>query len=636
MLYRILMLMCLFCPLMAQSQTAAPDSLQKLSSDQKIEAYQALIKKHIDNDLAKSLNWVNKGIELAQKPSQKKALGFFFLNKGVIYDNQGKFEEAIVYYKKALKVAQELDYTIGMAKAYQNIGVTYAKQGNYEQCMRFFLKALKIYEAAQDKKHMIGMYNNIAIMHMRFDNIDKALAEYQKGLQLSREIKDLRLISRVSANISEIYLRKKHYKKAIATLQESLALSREVKDYRQVIATLGNIAEVYENQSLFDSALVYNIRGLRLQEKYRFQEGIALKYLSIAQVYNALRKVRLSEEYYQKALEIALEYKETPTLKNIYRSLHEHYAEHKQPQKAYAYLLKFNVIKDSLFNLQKNQQIEKIRAQYELDQRQKQVELLTQSNRLKTLEAERDRAFRQMLLIIVGVLVGFFLLLIGQYRNKQKHNRLLLEKNQKIARTLDEKEILLKEVHHRVKNNLQIVSSLLNLQAEFGQYQDPREVLQQSQHKIHTMAIIHERLYQSEDLASMDFKAYLDELVEHLQNSFDLAERQVTIYSEVDAVVLTMDHLVPCGLIITELVTNSIKYAFPDNKPGCIDIKIIRQEDWCKLMISDNGIGLPPGFALDKVTTLGLRLVQGLTRQLGGSLTNLAGKGTGFEVGFKV
>ena len=331
-----------------------------------------------------------------------------------------------------------------------------------------------------------------------------------------------------------------------------------------------------------------------------------------------------------------MQHKETSLLLPVYQELHEYHANHQKYQQAYDYLLKFNAIEDSLLSLEKNKQVEELEAKYELDKKQKQVALLAKENKIKTLETQQQKNAKRALFLVVGILSLLFLLLINRYRIKRKSNRLLAQKNTLIAKALQEKEMLLKEVHHRVKNNLQIISSLLNLQGKFNRRQDPKVILKQSQHKIQTMAIIHEKLYQSDNLASIDLKNYLESLIQHFKSGYDLADQNIDFATQIDQITLKMDHLVPCGLIINELITNSLKYAFPDQAQGQIQVKATQKDETCVLVVKDNGIGLPPEFTLDNLNSLGLHLVQGLTDQLRGSFELLKSEGAGFKITFAI
>ncbi|MCZ6508753.1 MAG: HAMP domain-containing protein, partial [Acidobacteria bacterium] len=201
-----------------------------------------------------------------------------------------------------------------------------------------------------------------------------------------------------------------------------------------------------------------------------------------------------------------------------------------------------------------------------------------------------------------------------------------------LRRSLHEKEILLKEVHHRVKNNLQIVSSLLALQE--GGLDAGSRGLRESQNRIRSMALIHEHLYQSTDLASIDFSAYLQELVVNLLASY--GSRAETIHCEVDilACPLSLDTAVPCGMIVNELVANAVEHAF-DADGGKLWVSFAPEDGHQVLRVADDGRGLPEDFDIARTSSLGLRLVSALTSQLGGELrVGVAGGRTEFRVSF--
>lgn len=191
----------------------------------------------------------------------------------------------------------------------------------------------------------------------------------------------------------------------------------------------------------------------------------------------------------------------------------------------------------------------------------------------------------------------------------------------RIAASLAEKELLLKEVHHRVKNNLQIISSLLYLQSTKISDNVVVTALRESEQRIESMAMIHEALYKSDDLARIDFKRYIEDLTGYLVSSFGVDTNKVTLKVEVEDNLLGIDIAIPCGLIVNELVSNSLKYAFPDNRSGEIEVSLRAMSDGVlELSVSDNGVGLPDGFDLSRNDTLGLRLVSSLAeRQLHGT-----------------
>ncbi|HEX7467638.1 MAG TPA: histidine kinase dimerization/phosphoacceptor domain -containing protein [Methanobacterium sp.] len=208
------------------------------------------------------------------------------------------------------------------------------------------------------------------------------------------------------------------------------------------------------------------------------------------------------------------------------------------------------------------------------------------------------------------------------------------EAKDKIKASLEEKELLLRELHHRVKNNLQIILSLINLQSNGIKDQDDLEIFRESQSRVKSMAIIHEKLYQSADFASINFEEYIRSLVSYLLSYYSTSSIQTKIDVEQD-IVLNMDTAVPCGLIINELVTNSIKFAFTGKENGRIYIKLYSEDGFFTMIIGDNGIGLPEGLDIDNPQKLGLQLVRTLIDQLEGKVEFDGKNGTEFKIKFK-
>jgi PAS domain S-box-containing protein len=207
----------------------------------------------------------------------------------------------------------------------------------------------------------------------------------------------------------------------------------------------------------------------------------------------------------------------------------------------------------------------------------------------------------------------------------------------RIKASLKEKEILLREIHHRVKNNMQIISSLLKLQSKYIEDDKYLDLFKESRNMIESMAIIHERLYHSEDLSKINIKEYTRDLVNNLFHAYNINKSVIKSKINVDTVTLGMDFAILCGLIINELVTNSIKYAFPDNRKGEIEIAFRQtDENNFELVVSDNGVGIPEDVDIRKTQSLGLRLITMLVDdQLEGEINLVRGKGTEFQIKFK-
>ncbi len=200
--------------------------------------------------------------------------------------------------------------------------------------------------------------------------------------------------------------------------------------------------------------------------------------------------------------------------------------------------------------------------------------------------------------------------------------------------SLKEKETLLQEVHHRVKNNLQIISSILNLQASYIKDENALKILKESQNRITSMSFIHESLYMNEDIRYIDFGYYIKNLTANLIQSYSITPGQIELVSEVGDIQLSLDQAIPCGLILNELISNALKYAFPDNIKGRITLVIKEKEEKVFIELRDNGIGIPSDFDIEKSESLGLQLVFILVEQLDGNIKIENNEGSNIFINF--
>lgn len=217
---------------------------------------------------------------------------------------------------------------------------------------------------------------------------------------------------------------------------------------------------------------------------------------------------------------------------------------------------------------------------------------------------------------------GYINELLIESTNKKlsEQQNILLQKNIELGKSLEEKEVLLKEIHHRVKNNLQIISSLLTLQDVEKSGKTISEVLLSSQSRIHAMAVLHTILYKSNNLAKISVKDYIRMLSDYLRDTYNTSKKNISISQNIADVALVVDKLIPLGLIINEIITNSINHAFTTKDAGIINIEYYKENESCILIISDDGIGLPKDFSIKNCHTLGFRLIYGLANQLNGSV----------------
>ncbi|GAA3626338.1 tetratricopeptide repeat-containing sensor histidine kinase [Flavivirga jejuensis] len=622
------------------SLTAQTDSLeQKLVTapkEEKVEIYKQLVEKHINIKVDKAIDYAKLGLELV-KAENSMNTGLFYMKLGYLHNNKSEHIKALFYYEKALEVAEVLKNELRIAKCYQNIGVTHVKMGHYDLALDYDLKALKIYEKFDEEVLITTLTGNIGSLYScRLGDNENGLLYYSRALELSKKTGNDVFRSHVLGAVAEMYMRQKEFTKAVNSLEKSIDLAEKANYPRIVLSGLKNLSQIKIEEKKFKEALAHSKRALQMCLELGYTEDIASIYLALADIYEKMGNTKAAASHYNQALAEALKTKALPQLSKVYGALHEYANRKRDYKKSYEYVLKYNMAKDSLFTKEKDKQLKEIQSKFDLESKEKEILLLTNENKIKTLENKNQRTTQTQLIIGLVALTIILLALFNDYKTKRKNNKVLAEKNNVISQTLKEREILLKEVHHRVKNNLQIVSSLLRLQHKFGNHKSAEDILQEVQDKIQAMSIIHERLYKSSDLSLINLETYLDNLLTYFNTSYDLPEQSITIMTAIDFIDLNMDYLVPCGLIINEIIANSIKHAFQDDTKGYISIEAIKNKDKCVLTIEDTGIGFPEGFKVENSQSLGIQLIQGLTKQIKGTLDITSNPGACYTITFNM
>lgn len=466
--------------------------------------------------------------------------------------------------------------------------------------------------------------------------------------------------------------------KAINILLECKKYLIPIKENKKELQSLlyGNIGECYFNRSKYNEAKKYALLSIKFSPKENprksghatnhliigfcnFKEknyAVALKayheaideyqaegdicelplcYNKIASLYWTQNKYNLAEEMLKKSLAItdSCNIDQYRMLSNI--TLFEYYKYKEDYKSALEISRKINALKTSIYTERQAHALHHLETKYEVELTQKENQNLKISAKI---EADENR-FQRM--IFIGSILGLLLLLaLGAFmlivRNKK--NRLLRDQLRKIEVQNKEREALLKEIHHRVKNNLQVITSLLHLQANQNSDQKIQNLFKQSQHRINTMAMVHEMLYQSGNLSKVPLKMYLEELTNSLIQSIKGGQAAVLTHFEIsDNIYLGLDTAIPLGLLTNEIITNSLIHGLSEGEKGAIYIQIEEKETGVfNLRIGDNGIDYPEHLTLNNVPTLGLNLVRKLTRQLSGKIEkDNSKKGCHYAITFK-
>ncbi len=287
---------------------------------------------------------------------------------------------------------------------------------------------------------------------------------------------------------------------------------------------------------------------------------------------------------------------------------------------------------DTIYEQSKVREIQKLVVQYETDKKNEQIKDFEQNQKVQKARLVQADFIRNLTIIAIIVLLLLFFFLFKQYNRNKWSAGVISQKNKQLENLLIEKEWLLKEVHHRVKNNLHTVICLLELQAEFLQ-DEALSALESSQHRIYAMSLIHQKLYLSDDTRLIKIAEYVKELITYLDQSFgDL--KNITYQYDIESLQLDISIAIPLGLIINEAVSNSIKHAFPDKMEGQVSLSLHKIADEILVTIADNGIGLITENHAASERSLGLKLIRGLSEDINAEIHFESNEGTHIFISF--
>ena len=502
-----------------------------------------------------------------------------------VYQRKGELSKALNAALQSVKIAQSSGEEV--LDTYLNrVGAAYEAMGKPKESIEWYTKTLNTPDKT-DPYRFIPAYM-LATQMIKLGQAEKALALLKKTWI---EVPNKGTFDYfIYLGYGECYTALKNYK--LANLYFNILLKQSAKD-------------ILSNP--FQTSLFFSISECYFAQK---NYNLALQYAEKAsanQISMTLpRQIRLNEILYK--IKLASN----------------------QPAEAITHLQNFHQLRDSMLSQENLSTIDRLQIEFDASQKENENELLRKKSQLQSQEINRSKLIKDFTFGGLIFLCLVLILLYGRFSLKKKlHNTLIkkkadidiayakLEVNiQQKNKLIEEKESLIKEVHHRVKNNLQLTMSLLNSQSYYLEDLSAIEAIKESQHRLKSIALIHQKLYQNENLATINIQPYIVELIEYLKDSMS-GGKKISFDLAILNLELDISKAVPLGLIINEAITNVYKYAFPDRAGGKVEISLKEQyEDHYELMIKDDGVGLPPDFDYEQSNTLGLILMKGLSSQI--------------------
>lgn len=547
-----------------------------------------------------------------------------------LFDKNHQEDSVLVYAEKSLLISQNIKYNLGIAKAFGRIGTVCMHKGDYPQALNFFFKALPIFEKLQNKTGVLIQYGNIGVVYDNQNENNKALEYYFKALKISEEINDQRHASIQFCNIALVYAKEKKFKKAEAYILKALEIDKLLGDKEGIARNLINIGSLYNDQQKYLEALSYFNKAFVISQEIGDRYQIAGCLVNMATVHSVLKQFNKAEKLYLQSLKAAEKVDDLDLKSQIELLVSEFYSEVDNDKLALSHYKKYIVLRDSVYNAENTKKSVESEMNYEFDKKQTAIKF-EHDKVVYKLESENKLHKQLRVFFIVSIILILALLFFAKraYDNKKKVADYMASESNR-------KETLLQEVHHRINNNLQIISSLLTLQANSANDARLTEYLNQSQNRIQSLSVLHELLYQNDSSLQINMNEYLNKVLDFHRDILNTLSSKVEMELNIAHASFPTKIAVPIALIVNELVINAIKYAFTDCIRGKITVtlKSLKNETntWL-LSVSDTGKGLPIDTNYRK-DSLGLRLVNIMTKQIKGSLTTSNAPGAVFEIKF--
>jgi two-component sensor histidine kinase len=602
---------------------------------------------------------INKNIPQAsekEKRSYLAAKALAFSNIAFIQVNKGNKESAIHFWEQSLKIREGLNDQKGIASLLNNIGYVYNDNGSAAKALDFYIRSLKIREAIQDKKGITNSLHNIASIYLSNGDHAKAMEHYRKNLSIQKEINDKKGMAYSYLNIGNLLFKKgdkgselPDTVKALDCFQKSLELFEEVP-YKQGIAkALNNIGILYQLAGIpgcsgskeecakkSQLAAVENFqKSLKISVEISNKEGIASALNYIADSYYRQNKLKEATLYANRGMAISRELGSPLLIKTAANLLVTLYEKQQEPGPALEMYKLYIRMRDSITNTENQKALIHSEFQNEFDKKAVADSLkLAKDKEVYTLQIGNDKKQKMYLYVLIFLSLIFVFFIYNRFRLSTRQKKEIELQNKIILRSLGEKEILLKEIHHRVKNNLQVISSLLGLQSESIEDSALKSLFSESKNKINTISLIHQKLYQSNNLAEIDMQDYFSSLYNYIVPLFGNSQRDIRFHLTTSDIKFDVDTSVPLGLIFNELITNSLKYAFVNSTTGTITVVLAKLNDGIySFSVQDNGQGFSE--RVKRPQALGLNLVGMLVTQLNGEYAVDSQNGTKITISFE-
>jgi len=592
------------------------------SEQERLDSLYKWVNDYKDLDPLISLELALLGQQQSQEASDREWETEFDFQIARNYTNLAKYDSALVVYDKIIDDSEELSNRAEQAFASNRKGFIRANQGNYAEAVQSYLEGLDLYETLQDQTGIAESLIDLSDVLGYLDRYEEGVSYAKRSMMLFEQQKDTANMLHAYQSIADNYLGTEDYKDALIYIEKALKLAEAADlsplETASLLNSKGNVLKWLER---YDESLEAYKKSNQICTELNHPGGMSATLANIADIYRRQGDYQNALPYQEKSYALTIEYgfnmnilENIDNLSTIHRELGDF-------EKALKYREQLQMMKDSIVSAEKDQIARELTTKYETEKKETLIALQEQ-------QLAQKSKIQNLTFGALALLAGLLFTLFYNFRKNKRITAQLGVKNQ-------ENELLLKEIHHRVKNNLQTVSSLLSLQSESISDKSAFDAVQESKNRVASMALLHQKLYQGENLAAIEMRDYFETIGSTIIDSFGKKAENIALDIDMSEIELDVDTAVPIGLITNELITNSIKHAFPDQEKGQIRITLQQGENGLlKLLIADNGHPTAGEAVPKKDSGFGSLLIQLLTTQLGGTLETSTEHGTSTVIRF--
>ncbi|MDG1276835.1 MAG: histidine kinase dimerization/phosphoacceptor domain -containing protein [Algoriphagus sp.] len=567
-------------------------------------------------NLKKALGFIELGLREARESDENYWMGRLLVSKGAILLRMEELDQAEQVLNEAISMIPEQEAWL----LYTNLGYVYERRGMLGKAFEYASKTLEIGETYRDQKAIAMAYSDMSNLFWKQQKFESAFFYGIKSLEIfeSRGINDLDYDFTLHL-VGQYLVDLERQEEAFPYFQKSVQLGEQYGFYNNLSDTYIALANLQANTGNFSEGEKSGLDALRYAELLENDFMIMRSYLALGKVSNEAGEYGQAARYLNTSIEKAKEnFGDKYYLSLVYEELSKAYEGSNLFESALEASRIAYQLKSDVFTSEAEAQIATLQTEMQVAQKENTINL-------QESQLSRQRILQVLYLTLAIVLVVILSLVYRVYLRKKSYSELLEKKNQ-------EKEFLLKEIHHRIKNNLETISSLLSLQIAKIDNRDFQQILEETYNRVQSMGMIHLQLYRQENLKGVEMKEFFENLGRFILDTFD-AKNKINFDIEMKALELDVDLAIPIGLIVNELISNSLKYAFPLQEKGRILIKLYEKEGALFLEVADNGVGIVSN-TTTQGTGFGSELISLLTRQLDGKMTLVKSPGTSFSFTF--